>query len=286
MSRGSRRGWDGARGDAGRARGRGRGRRPRWAAFTGPQSWGECLFDSHRSPGPGSGRARGSARVAARVGAVGSAEETEDRGEPGRGVSLRVSGRLGSGGAPCLQYGLLIWAGGKNEITPFTTDRGAFAVPKRMSWFQVGMSVMMVGDRVFAATTDFFYFILIKKIFFNYFFFFFFVLCPFRASPAAYGGSQARGLIGAVAAGLHHSHSNARSEPHLGPTPQLTATRDPQPIERGQGSNPQPYGSQSDSFPPCHNRNSCYKLLYCFKMTIRRCYLMVEKEASIRVRHV
>ena len=36
----------------------------------------------------------------------------------------------------------------------------------------------------------------------------------FRAAPAAYGGSQARGLIRAVAAGLHHSHSNARSELH------------------------------------------------------------------------
>ena len=28
----------------------------------------------------------------------------------------------------------------------------------------------------------------------------------------AYGGSQARGLIGAVASGLRQSHSNARSE--------------------------------------------------------------------------
>ena len=39
----------------------------------------------------------------------------------------------------------------------------------------------------------------------------------------AHGGSQAGGPIGAVAAGLRHSHSNARSEPSLGPTPQLTA---------------------------------------------------------------
>ena len=37
----------------------------------------------------------------------------------------------------------------------------------------------------------------------------------FSATPAAYGGSQARGPIGATAACLHHSHSNARSEPHL-----------------------------------------------------------------------
>ena len=44
-----------------------------------------------------------------------------------------------------------------------------------------------------------------------------------RASPVAYGGSQARGQIGAVDAGLHESHSNSGSEPHLQPTPQLTA---------------------------------------------------------------
>ena len=35
-----------------------------------------------------------------------------------------------------------------------------------------------------------------------------------RAALTAYGGSQARGLIGTVAAGLHHSHSNTGSEPH------------------------------------------------------------------------
>ena len=46
------------------------------------------------------------------------------------------------------------------------------------------------------------------------------------AAPAAYGGSQARGRIGAVATGLRQSHSNAGSEPRLQPTPQLTATPD------------------------------------------------------------
>ena len=45
--------------------------------------------------------------------------------------------------------------------------------------------------------------------------FFFFVFCLFRAALAAYGGSQARGPIGATAAGLPHSHSNTGSEPHL-----------------------------------------------------------------------
>ena len=56
------------------------------------------------------------------------------------------------------------------------------------------------------------------------FFFFFFVFS--RAAPVAYGGSQARGLTGAIAASLRHSHSHAGSKPHLRPTPQLTATPD------------------------------------------------------------
>ena len=49
----------------------------------------------------------------------------------------------------------------------------------------------------------------------------------FRATPWAYGGSQARGLIGATAAGLHHNQSNVRSKPHLWPIPQLMAILDP-----------------------------------------------------------
>ena len=65
----------------------------------------------------------------------------------------------------------------------------------------------------------------------------------FRAAPTAYGGSQTRGLIGAVATGLHHSHSITGSEPHLRPTPQLTARPDPYPTEQCQGLNPRPHGS-------------------------------------------
>ena len=49
----------------------------------------------------------------------------------------------------------------------------------------------------------------------------------FSAAPMAYGDSQARGGIGATAAGLRHSHSNARCDPRLQPTPQLKATPDP-----------------------------------------------------------
>ena len=54
-----------------------------------------------------------------------------------------------------------------------------------------------------------------------------FVFCPFRAISEAYGGSQARGRNGAVAASLRQSHSNAGLEPHLQPTPQLMAVLDP-----------------------------------------------------------
>ena len=42
---------------------------------------------------------------------------------------------------------------------------------------------------------------------------FFFLLL--RAAGAAYGSSQARGPVRAVAARLHHSHSSASSELHL-----------------------------------------------------------------------
>ena len=49
----------------------------------------------------------------------------------------------------------------------------------------------------------------------------------FRAAPMAYGSFQARGRIGAVAANLHHSHSNTGSERHLQPIPQLMVMLDP-----------------------------------------------------------
>ena len=47
----------------------------------------------------------------------------------------------------------------------------------------------------------------------------------FRATPMAYGGSQAKGLIRAVATGS--SHTNTRSEQGLQPTTQLMAMPDP-----------------------------------------------------------
>ena len=57
--------------------------------------------------------------------------------------------------------------------------------------------------------------------------FFISIFFLFRAAPEAYGGSQARGQMGATAASLRHSHSNTGSEPHLPPTPQLVAMLDP-----------------------------------------------------------
>ena len=54
----------------------------------------------------------------------------------------------------------------------------------------------------------YFYFVL-----FLFLFIYFFVF--FLAALTAYGGSQARGLMGAVDAGLRQSHSNVGSEPRL-----------------------------------------------------------------------
>ena len=61
-----------------------------------------------------------------------------------------------------------------------------------------------------------FYFILFYFILF-YFILFYFILL-FRDTPMEYGGSQARDQVSAIATGLHHSHSNKGSEPHLRPT--------------------------------------------------------------------
>ena len=51
------------------------------------------------------------------------------------------------------------------------------------------------------------------------FIYLFIYFCFVGATLRAYGGSQARGQIGATAANLYHSHSNARSEPRLQPSP-------------------------------------------------------------------
>ena len=61
-----------------------------------------------------------------------------------------------------------------------------------------------------------------------FFFFLAFWLFAFsRATPSAYGGSQARGRIRAIATSLHQSHSNVGSKPRLRLTPQLMAMPGP-----------------------------------------------------------
>ena len=80
----------------------------------------------------------------------------------------------------------------------------------------------------------FFFFFFLFYIFFFFFFFLFsllaqklyilvfygylFFLFLFRATPAAHGGSQARGRIGATAASPHHSRRNMGSKTCLWPT--------------------------------------------------------------------
>ena len=88
------------------------------------------------------------------------------------------------------------------------------------------------------------------------FFFSFLSFLIFRVAPVAYRSSQARGPIGAVAASLHHSHRDVGSESCLRPTPQLRATLDPSPTERGQGSNLRSHGYASDLFPLSRDGNS------------------------------
>ena len=53
------------------------------------------------------------------------------------------------------------------------------------------------------------------SFFFFFFFFFFCFFGLFRAALLTYGGSQARGPVGATAASLYHRHSNAGSEARL-----------------------------------------------------------------------
>jgi len=77
-------------------------------------------------------------------------------------------------------------------------------------------------------------------------FLFFSFFGRFRAAPSARGGSQARGRIRAPAAGLHHSHSHARSEPafsrilvgFVSATPQRELPREPFSEVGGGGDTP------------------------------------------------
>ena len=102
-----------------------------------------------------------------------------------------------------------------------------WAPPASLRNFQGLVASLLIFGQLILHVSGFHSFF--KKLFiylFNLIFFF----CLFRAAFClfvAYGSSQASGWIGAAAASLRHSHSNARSELHLPPTPQLTETLDP-----------------------------------------------------------
>ena len=86
------------------------------------------------------------------------------------------------------------------------------------------MHLFSHGSMTQTSGLNLFYVILFYFILFYLFYFILFYL--FRAAPVAYVGSQARGLIGATAASLCHSHSNARSKLRLQLAPQLMAMPD------------------------------------------------------------
>ena len=78
-----------------------------------------------------------------------------------------------------------------------------------------------------------------------FYFYFLLIFCLLRATPTAYGDSQSKGPIRAVATSLHHSHSKAK--PPSTTYTMLMAMPDPLPIEGGQGSNLYPHGYQLGS---------------------------------------
>ena len=91
-----------------------------------------------------------------------------------------------------------------------------------------------------------------------------FCFCLFRATPTAYGSSQARGQIGDTAASLCHSHNDARSELCLRPTWQLTATLDPNPLSEAR-----------DARNRSHSLMETSEVHYCWATTgtLKRCSL-------------
>ena len=84
----------------------------------------------------------------------------------------------------------------------------------------------MYGLNVYIYTYIYIYIYVCVCVFFVFVFFFFFAFLGLYLQYI-HGSSQARGPIGATAASLGHSHSNAGSEPHLLPKPQLMALPHP-----------------------------------------------------------
>ena len=85
------------------------------------------------------------------------------------------------------------------------------------SWSWLGGS-----SRFYAQTWPLLWLVYASPSIFLSYFMNFIYLFIYSFCLTVYGVSQARGWIGAVAAGLRHSHSNTSPEPCLQPTPQLT----------------------------------------------------------------
>ena len=87
----------------------------------------------------------------------------------------------------------------------------AYLISSWTHWFFSGMlfSLHVVGffSFLFPWLISSFMALWSEKILENFFFFLIFSFLLFKAAPVAYAGSQARGLIRATAANLHHSHS-------------------------------------------------------------------------------
>ena len=91
----------------------------------------------------------------------------------------------------------------EDEKLPFSIRVGNAQSPFPSGDFSDGLILFSKHSAFFQMTFYFIYFL-------------FFCLFAFsRAAPVAYGGSQARDLIGAVAVSLRQSHRNARSELRL-----------------------------------------------------------------------
>ena len=95
-----------------------------------------------------------------------------------------------------LQAALVGVADGLVATHPLFTEQATFFVHNMQYWGEVGVCFFVC-----------FYFCFLSFVFFG--------PHPWHMEVPRLGGQ-----IGATAAGLHHSHSNSRSEPHLRPTPQ------------------------------------------------------------------
>ena len=104
-------------------------------------------------------------------------------------------------------------------------------------------------------------------------------VCLFRATPTAYGGSQARSQIRAAAAGLHHSHSN-----------QIRATSVTCAIaqgnagsEWGQGLNPGHSGKSTESQPLDHQRSpwSYFLTVFFFNWVVVSCNHYIQNTYTV-----